>query len=327
MGRAPVGNGVLMPQYQKSSTAGTPGVVGPVAAGIAIGGVPKNHRAVKAATIATQRAKPKSTKYCARFVADALQGAGYKFTRQNSAYQYASGPLSSAGFTRIQNNGKYQIGDVMVWGAHGVGSSGGATHGHIQIFNGRNWVSDFIQQNMRPGSSYSGVTPTLWRDSTLIGKTVTGSVPAKGVTPSADQAKASTTDNKSPEAKRPATAPKAQIAHTGTSGPVTTLPPSARPAPARPTQSSTSAPATDNAFNTSNQNISKASTQATAAQETILKEQLKVQKSMLKTLGEIRDRLPPVGSSNKSNSPPPPPQSLGELGGSRNQPINMDIKH
>lgn len=327
MAKAPAGNGVLLPQYQKSSTAGTPGVVGPVAAGIAIGGVPKNHRAVKAATIATQRAKPKSTKYCARFVADALQGAGYKFTRQNSAYQYASGPLSSAGFTRIQNNGKYQIGDVMVWGAHGVGSSGGAIHGHIQIFNGRNWVSDFIQQNMRPSSKYSGVTPTLWRDSTLIGKTVTGSVPVKGVTPSADPAKDSTTDNKSPEAKRPATAPKAQIAHTGTSGPVTTLPPSARPTPARPTQSSTSAPATDNAFNTSNQNISKASTQATAAQETILKEQLKVQKSMLKTLGEIRDRLPPVGSSNKSNSPPPPPQSLGELGGSRNQPINMDIKH
>ena len=327
MARAPAGNGVLMPQYQKSSTAGTPGVVGPVAAGIAIGGVPKNHRAVKAATIATQRAKPKTTGYCARFVADALQGAGYKFTRQNSAYQYASGPLSSAGFTRIQNNGKYQIGDVMVWGAHGIGSSGGATHGHIQIFNGRNWVSDFIQQNMRPSSKYSGITPTLWRDSTLIGKTVTGSVPVKGVTPSADPAKPSTTDNKSPEAKRPATAPKAQIAHTGTSGPVTTLPPSARPAPARPTQSSTSAPATDNAFNTSNQNISKASTQATAAQETILKEQLKVQKSMLKTLGEIRDRLPPVGSSNKSNSPPPPPQSLGELGGSRNQPINMDIKH
>ena len=192
------GNGVRLPAYQTQ-----PGgqVLGPVEGGIVSGGVPSNHRAVKAATIATQKANARSTGYCARYVANALQGAGYKFTRQASAFMYASGPLASAGFTKIQNKGQYQIGDVMVYGAHG-GSGGGGIHGHIQIYNGKNWVSDFIQRSVVPGSKYSRVTPTLWRDSTLLTTAVAGAVKVKGPAP-AD----SNVDTKSDQKAAPKTPP------------------------------------------------------------------------------------------------------------------------
>lgn len=323
MSKAPVGNGVLLPQYQKTGTAGTPGVVGPVNAGITVGGVPPNHRAVKAATIATQRAKPNSTGYCAKYVADALLAAGYKFTRQNSAYMYASGPLSGAGFTNIGNSGKYQIGDVMVWSAHGVGSKGGAIHGHIQIFNGRNWVSDFIQNNLRPGPKYVSSKPTLWRDSTLIGKNVTGSVAAKGATPSNSAAKDTVVDSKSPDAKRPAVTPtNKQVAPAAGSGPVAHAPPVAKAAIARPNQGTTTP--TDTALAVSNQNRAKASADATSAQEAIGREQLQVQKAMLETLGEIRDRLPGL-TGNKGTSQTQAQRAMTEMGLTRPQPISMDI--
>lgn len=198
----PMGAGVKVPTVAGMAAANSAGkginshtaganeksVVGPVNAGIVSGNVPKGHKAVKAATIATQKANATSSGWCAKFVANALQGAGYKFTRQNSAWQYANGSLASAGFKRIANSGKYQIGDVLVWPAHGQGSSGGAVHGHIQIFNGRNWVSDFIQANLRPGAKYSGVTPSLWRDGTLLNANIQGSVEAKGATPSGKSA-------------------------------------------------------------------------------------------------------------------------------------------
>lgn len=198
------GTHVLSDAAPTSSANSTP--LGPVGGGgIVAGNAPKDHRAIKAATIATQKAKRESTGFCAKFVANALQGAGYKFTRQNSAYQYANGTLQNAGFTKVQNNGQYQIGDVMVWPAHGIGKSGGAIHGHIQIYNGRNWVSDFIQQNMKPSSKYNGVAPSLWRDSTLVGKNITGMVADKGVPASKSEAKDTVEDNSSPSKASPTT--------------------------------------------------------------------------------------------------------------------------
>lgn len=170
---------------------------------VGVNGAPKGHRAVKAATLATQNAKPESTGFCAKFVANALQGAGYKFVRQNSAYQYANGTLQGMGFTNIQNNGSYQVGDVMVWPAHGIGKSGGAIHGHIQIFNGRSWVSDFVQPNMKPGPKYGNVTPSLWRDSTLVGKNVSGAVAVQGAPVAQKAAKETVADNSAPAKTTP----------------------------------------------------------------------------------------------------------------------------
>ena len=107
--------------------------------------------AQKAADYATQNAKNKSTGFWARYVANALEDAGFKFTRQSSAYMYhTKGILTNMGFSSI-NGGSPQKEDIYVEDAT-------KTHqdGHIAIYNGSNWVSDFIQKSDHVHSKDSG---------------------------------------------------------------------------------------------------------------------------------------------------------------------------
>nr|WP_317199109.1 CHAP domain-containing protein [uncultured Psychrobacter sp.] len=115
-----------------------------------------------AAARASRAALSRSTGYCARYVRKALQAAGYEFTPNPSAYQYASrGTLAKAGFTKISNDTPHQVGDVIVYDR-----SSRRPHGHIQIFDGNGWVSDFRQKGISP---YSGVhSYTTWRDSQYV---------------------------------------------------------------------------------------------------------------------------------------------------------------
>jgi flagellum-specific peptidoglycan hydrolase FlgJ len=116
----------------------------------------------KAAMNATQAAGDKSKGLCAKYVANALQGAGYKFNRNPSAYQYATnGTLAQAGFIKIANNMSPQTGDVRVFG-----QTNKHIHGHIQLFNGKQWVSDFRQNSAQP---YREAIPfTTWRDRNFL---------------------------------------------------------------------------------------------------------------------------------------------------------------
>jgi hypothetical protein len=115
-----------------------------------------------AAARASRVALSRSSGYCARYVRKALQSAGYEFTPNPSAYQYASrGTLAGAGFSKVSNNLPPQVGDVVVYDR-----SSKHPHGHIQIFDGGDWVSDFRQNSISP---YSGVyTYTTWRDSQYL---------------------------------------------------------------------------------------------------------------------------------------------------------------
>ncbi len=122
----------------------------------------RNSAPAIAAARASQVALSRSSGYCARYVRKALQSAGYEFTPNPSAYQYASrGTLNNAGFTKISNNMQPQVGDVVVYDR-----SSQRPHGHIQIFDGSDWVSDFRQNSISP---YSGVhNYTTWRDSQYV---------------------------------------------------------------------------------------------------------------------------------------------------------------
>ena len=107
--------------------------------------------AEKAADYATNNAGKKSVGYCARYVANALEKAGFSFTRQSSAYMYHSnGILTGMGFTQI-NGGSPQKGDIYV-----EDRTKTHTDGHIAIYNGSNWVSDFIQKSDHVHSKDSG---------------------------------------------------------------------------------------------------------------------------------------------------------------------------
>ena len=116
-----------------------------------------------AARAAARAAHGKSLGRCALYVRKALQSAGYKFTPQPSAYMYASkGILSGAGFTKLSNHNYVpQVGDVAVFNR-----SSKHPHGHIQIYDGNQWVSDFRQNKFSPYSTHNGYT--VWRDTRSV---------------------------------------------------------------------------------------------------------------------------------------------------------------
>lgn len=111
-----------------------------------------------AASRASRAALSRSIGLCAKYVRIALQSAGYRFAPNPSAYQYATrGTLARAGFVKISNSSRPQVGDVVVF--HRTKKN---PHGHIQIFDGRRWISDFRQKTKNP---YRGVRSyTTWRD-------------------------------------------------------------------------------------------------------------------------------------------------------------------
>lgn len=110
---------------------------------------------ISASRFARERANRSSTGFCARYVANALEYAGIKFQRQPSAYMYHSnGILKKAGFGLVSTSlsgFSPQPGDVCV-----VGRFNNHKHGHICIYDGRNWISDYIQRNPSPYSDGPG---------------------------------------------------------------------------------------------------------------------------------------------------------------------------
>ncbi len=115
-----------------------------------------------AAKSASRAALGRSIGRCALYVRRALQAAGYSFTPQPSAYQYAHGTLASAGFVKIKNDGYVpQVGDIAVFNRTAKNP-----HGHIQIYDGNQWVSDFRQPKFSPYSQHNGYT--VWRDARYI---------------------------------------------------------------------------------------------------------------------------------------------------------------
>lgn len=121
-----------------------------------------------AARLAARAAHGRSQGRCALYVRKALQGAGYQFTSQASAYMYATnGTLAGAGFTRISSDNYVpQVGDVVVFNR-----SSKNPHGHIQIYDGRQWVSDFRQPNFSPYRTHNGYS--VWRDTRYLDATAT----------------------------------------------------------------------------------------------------------------------------------------------------------
>lgn len=116
---------------------------------------------------------------CATNVRNALETAGFttsdgstitdKYRNAGlagSAYMYDSnGILEDVGFKKIDPNTSPVPGDIEVFG-----QSRNIKHGHIQVFNGDHWVSDFHQDGGSkyrpygsPGSKYGNMVPSLYR--------------------------------------------------------------------------------------------------------------------------------------------------------------------
>jgi hypothetical protein len=111
---------------------------------------------------------------CAVYVREALAAGGLKSFSSNhpgDAFQYGSF-LRSAGFSEVysgtyssasESTSGLQAGDVVVF------QPAPATNhnsGHIALYTGSQWISDFIQNHMNPAknlSDYNGISFTIYR--------------------------------------------------------------------------------------------------------------------------------------------------------------------
>lgn len=111
-------------------------------------------------------AEPKSIGYCAKYVRKALEAGGIETkTALNNleltdAYKYEKF-LPSKGFSKIGENTFKSYtpikGDIMVFG-----NTSNHIHGHIQMYNGSNWVSDFVQRTPYPWRDYGNYSIFRW---------------------------------------------------------------------------------------------------------------------------------------------------------------------
>ena len=88
-------------------------------------------------------AKSSTTGWCAAYVADTLEAGGFRFQRQGSAYQYrTNGILVGIGYKEIPRPSSFQKGDITV-----TEGNGAHPHGHMAMWSGTNWISDFVQNS------------------------------------------------------------------------------------------------------------------------------------------------------------------------------------
>ncbi len=110
-----------------------------------------------------KNAGAKSQGKCAAFVRQAIEAGGATFQRTTYAKDF--GPsLLQAGFRQISETGyKAQKGDVIV-----IQPYTGSTAGHVEMFDGAIWISDFKQSDEWAGPSYRKQKPAraIYRHST-----------------------------------------------------------------------------------------------------------------------------------------------------------------
>lgn len=150
------------------------------------------NKARAAAQYATVHAKSGSTGKCARFVNNALRAQGIKIWGHGK--DVAGNLLKRGDFEQVAYNSNYvpQIGDVM-----SMPSSSKSNHnyGHVAIWNGYQWVSDFRQRargnTAAPSDAYladirSGrIKPTIARMKSTGGASNATSGAATSTTPAA----------------------------------------------------------------------------------------------------------------------------------------------
>ena len=106
-------------------------------------------------------AQPASVGRCARYTREAIEAGGLLLNRTLFAKDY--GPLlEAAGFRKVSEPaiGDFRAGDVVV-----IEGFAAAPEGHMAMFNGQSWVSDFVQREIYPGPAYRSNKPsyTIYR--------------------------------------------------------------------------------------------------------------------------------------------------------------------
>lgn len=106
------------------------------------------------------RAKVASQNSCAEFTKQAIEAGGITLHRTNNAKNF-SASLSRAGFAELPADTITIAGDIVVIQPHGEDDS----IGHMAMFDGSIWISDFRQRAIYPDLAYRQAQPlfTLYR--------------------------------------------------------------------------------------------------------------------------------------------------------------------
>lgn len=102
-----------------------------------------------AAEYATQHAENRSVGMCALYVRKAIIAGGVLLYLGGDAWSYKY-ILTILNFKQVGKQAEREIGDIVVFQP-----IGGRKYGHITIWNGTQWVSDFKQRNLIVHSDYT----------------------------------------------------------------------------------------------------------------------------------------------------------------------------
>ena len=101
-------------------------------------------------------AQPKSLGYCARYVRQAINAGGLVLSSQPGSAKKYGPPLVAAGYTALPVAGYAATrGDIFVMQPADKPEG----HGHIAMFDGEVWISDFKQRDMWGGPTARKVKP------------------------------------------------------------------------------------------------------------------------------------------------------------------------
>ncbi|MDJ0087731.1 CHAP domain-containing protein [Pantoea allii] len=107
----------------------------------------------RAAVYARQHAVSRSLGKCAHYVTSAVQHGGANLARTPYAKDMGRN-LVLAGFHQV--HGTPIEGDVAI-----IQPIHGHPYGHACIYDGHQWISDFVQRTMYPGPSYRTEHPSF----------------------------------------------------------------------------------------------------------------------------------------------------------------------
>jgi hypothetical protein len=114
---------------------------------------------IKAAEYLRKHYEKKSVGLCAMYVRIAMEHGGADTTGRPTSARYYAPTLKKIGYEKMDPIPKeYEIGDIMVFDPPYPEKS---IHGHIQMWDGEKWGSDFRQmtKDFWPGSGYRNVKP------------------------------------------------------------------------------------------------------------------------------------------------------------------------
>ncbi|MCT4704755.1 hypothetical protein MUA03_02365 [Enterobacteriaceae bacterium H16N7] len=100
------------------------------------------------------RAGGTSSSHCAQYTREAIEAGGVTLARTTHAKDYGSS-LISAGFREVPPGSTLWAGDVVVIQPYPSGNPSG----HMAMFDGTTWISDFRQRTMYPGPGYRRTNP------------------------------------------------------------------------------------------------------------------------------------------------------------------------